>query len=409
MAKPAGPACNLDCRYCFYTEKEATLGQHGPTRMTDEVLEAYVSKYIASQPVPEVGFAWQGGEPLLMGLDFFRRAVNLQKRYSQGKQISNSIQTNGTLLTDEWCEFLAANDFLVGLSLDGPEDVHNYYRVDRNGKPSFDAVMRGLKLLKKHGVEFNILACVNRISSTKPLDVYRFFKRQGARFIQFIPIVERLPSPDEVALGLKLSPPPVLDGQADESKKQVTPWSVEPIRFGEFMIKVFDEWVRNDVGSVFVMNFEWTLSAWMGLGGGVCIHSRTCGDCLVIEHNGDIYACDHYVYPDYKRGNILTDMPDKLVQCAGQVLFGAVKETALPRKCLDCPALGVCRGECPKHRFAKTQTGESGLSYLCEGYAEFYRHVAPYMKTMIQLIENGLPAEHIMKAIDGPLVVHTDQ
>ncbi|MCX6346246.1 MAG: anaerobic sulfatase maturase [Armatimonadetes bacterium] len=393
MTKPAGPACNLDCKYCFYTEKSSLFGDCGSTRMSDEVLEAFVIKYISSQSVPEVAFAWQGGEPLLMGLDFFKNVIELQKKYAQGKRITNSMQTNGTLLTDEWCEFLAANEFLVGLSMDGPEGVHNQYRVDRSGQPTFDAVKGGLKLLKKHGVEFNILACVNNISSKKPLDVYRFFKRQGAQFIQFIPIVERWASVSEKEAGLKLSYPPNLQGAPEE--KQVTPWSVEPGRFGDFMIRVFDEWVQNDIGSMFVMNFEWTLSAWMGISSGICSFARTCGDCLAMEHNGDIYACDHYVYPEYKLGNILTHSPHELLGSNQQMEFGSLKETALPKQCLDCPALRLCRGECPKHRFMKAEDGEPALNYLCAGYRKYFEHVDPYMKIMAQRLERGLPVENI--------------
>lgn len=410
MVKPIGPACNLNCHYCFYTEKNALYQPGDDFRMTDDVLEAFVRKYIGSQNIPEVPFAWQGGEPTLLGIAFFRKVVELQKRYANGKRITNSLQTNGVLIDEEWCAFLAENQFLVGLSMDGPKKIHDNYRVDRAGKPTFKKVYRALKLMQSRGVEFNVLACINRESSAKPLEVYRFFRDEGVRFIQFIPVVERQPDIEATGLGLRLSTPPKLSGDsADDPGTPVTPWTVRPAAFGDFMIAVFDEWVRNDVGTIFVMNFEWATATWMGMGAGACAFSPRCGDCLVMEHNGDIYACDHYVYPEYKLGSILTDDPGDLVRSDQQTAFGALKETALPAQCTHCPVLFACRGECPKHRFLSNGDGETGLNYLCSGYRKYFNHIHPYMKVIRQLLENGLPAYYIMNAIKGPMAVEIEE
>ncbi len=387
MAKPIGPVCNLHCEYCFYLEKEALFPDGEKYRMPDEVLEAYIRGNIASQDprVPEIIFAWQGGEPTMLGVDFFEKAVALERKYApRGKAIVNTIQTNGTLLDDEWCRFLAKNNFLVGLSLDGPGEIHDRYRVDRGGRPSFDRVMRGLALLKKHGVEFNVLACVNEESAGRPRDVYRFLRSNGVEFIQFIPIVERLPDRASEELGLELAAPPALDGE--DVWSAVTAWTVRPEHYGDFMIGVFDEWVRNDVGDTFVMNFEWTLTAYAGLPAASCFFLKRCGRALIIEHNGDVYSCDHFMYPDYRLGNILTDDLGEMVNSEKQVAFGALKETTLPRRCRECDVLFACRGGCPKHRFIKTPDGEPGLNYLCEGYRKFYRHVAPYMNVILGLM-----------------------
>ncbi|MGD9140363.1 MAG: anaerobic sulfatase maturase [bacterium] len=406
MAKPVGPVCNLRCEYCFYLEKEALFPDGEKYRMSDEVLEAYIRKNIASQDprVPEILFAWQGGEPTMLGVDFFRKAVDLERKYApRGKAIVNTFQTNGTLLNDEWCRFLKTNNFLIGLSLDGPREIHDRYRVDRSGGPTFDRVMRGLDLLKRHGVDFNVLACVNEESSGRPRDVYRFLKGEGVKFIQFIPIVERLPDPRAEELGLDLAVPPALD--MEDAWDAVTPWTVRPEHFGDFMIGVFDEWVRNDVGDMYVMNFEWTLAAFAGLPGVACFFMNRCGRAVIIEHNGDIYSCDHFMYPDYRLGNILTDDLARMVNSDKQVAFGALKETTLPRYCRECDVLFACRGACPKHRFLKSPHGEPGLNYLCEGYKKFFNHVRPYMNVMIQLMERGLPAHRVMEALKGPILL----
>lgn len=402
MVKPIGPVCNLNCEYCFYTEKKALFPERESYRMTDQILESFIRKYITWQEVPDISFIWQGGEPTLMGLDFFRKVVKLQKQFGQGKRITNSLQTNGTMLTDEWCEFLRRHDFLVGLSLDGPADIHNRYRIDRIGKPSFQAVMGGLKLLQKHGVEFNVLACVTRETSKRPLEVYQFYKEQGVQFIQFIPIVERKPDAVASEIGLRYAMPLALEREAHET---VTPWTVEPEAYGEFLIKIFDEWVRKDVSSVFVMNFEWALSSWLGRPAPVCVFSPRCGRCVVMEHNGDLYSCDHFVYPGYRLGNIITKMPGEMIESVQQVAFGNCKETELPRYCQDCEVLFACHGECPKRRFKVSLSDEPGMNYLCKGYKKFFRHIHPYMKVMVQLLEHGIPAARVMDAIKGPLVV----
>lgn len=400
MAKPAGPACNLDCRYCFYTEKEALFGPK--TRMPGHVLEQYIKKYIATQEAPEVSFVWQGGEPTLLGVDFFRQAVRLQQKYARGKRITNSLQTNGTLLDDAWCRFLADHHFLVGLSLDGPAQVHDCHRVDRAGRPTFSAVLRSLKLLQRYKVDYNVLACVTREGSARPLEVYRFFKEQGVRFIQFIPVVERYPDAEAQKMGLRLALPRAGSGGAGNA---VTSWSVEPEAYGSFLAQVFDEWVRKDVGSTFVMNFEAALGAWMGLEAATCVFARRCGQSLIIEHNGDIYACDHYVYPAHCLGNILTDQPHELLRSPKQAAFGESKERALPGACRNCAVLFACRGECPKHRFIKAGPGEPGLNYLCAGYKKFFTHIDRHMRAMALLVNTGHPVERIMEAAEGPLIL----
>ena len=406
MAKPIGPVCNLRCTYCFYTEKEALFPDNEHYRMSDEVLEAYIRKYIASQKAPEVPFVWQGGEPTLMGLDFFHKVVRLQRKYGGVKRIKNSLQTNGTLLNDEWCSFMARHRFLVGLSLDGPEDIHNHYRVDRGGRPTFKKVMRGLKLMQKHGVEFNVLACVTRESAKRPLDVYRFFKEQGVQYLQFIPIVERKPDLAAEKLGLRLASPPALDRKETEI---VTPWTAEPESYGEFLIHIFEEWVRKDVSSVFVMNFEWALAAWAGVPSSTCTFAPRCGRSVIIEHNGDIYSCDHFVYPSYRLGNIVRDNLEDMIESESQVAFGAAKDTALPEYCRQCDWLFACHGECPKHRFLKTPTGELGWNYLCRAYERFFHHIDPYMRSMVRLLEHGIPANRIMDAIERPLVIKLER
>ena len=397
MAKPAGPRCNLHCRYCFYLEKMSFFPE-SDFLMSDKVLEAYTRKYIASQPGPSVAFAWQGGEPTLLGIDFFHRALDFQKKYGMGKEISNTLQTNGTLLDESWCDFLSKNNFLVGLSMDGPETVHDVYRLDRAGGSTHVTVLRSLRMMQKYGVEVNVLATVNIESSRRPLEVYRFFKEQGVQFIQFIPIVEREADSEAERLGLSLAGPPSLT--QEEKAAAVMPRSVTPRDYGEFLRRIFEEWVRNDVGSIFVMNFEWALGAWADMPAGVCYLSPRCGLNLIIEHNGDIFSCDHFVYPAYRLGNILTDDLGEMVLSKTQIAFGASKETRLPGYCRECDVLFACRGGCPKHRFAKSPDGEPGLNYLCPGFKRFYHHVDPYMKHMVKLIRNGIPVKKIMEKAD---------
>ncbi|MDZ7697528.1 MAG: anaerobic sulfatase maturase [Deltaproteobacteria bacterium] len=397
MAKPAGPGCNLRCTYCFYLEK-SRLFPESEGRMSDEVLEAYTREYIASQPGPSVSFAWQGGEPTLMGIDFFRRALDLQRTYSLGKHISNTLQTNGTLIDRSWCEFLSRNRFLVGLSIDGPDTVHDFYRLDGKGRPTHARVLGSLKMMQQYGVEINVLATVNRESARRPLEVYHFLKEQGVRFIQYIPIVERQADAAAENHRIPLDGPPSLTRKSPPSS--VTDWSVRPRDYGDFLTQIFREWVRHDVGDIFVMNFEWALGAWAGMPAGVCYLSHRCGLNLIIEHNGDIFSCDHFVYPPYRLGNILADDLREMVFSERHMAFGASKETGLPRYCRHCDFLFACRGGCPKYRFAISPEGEPGVNYLCAGFKGFYHHVDSYMKDMVKRMRNGIPVKHIMEKAD---------
>jgi uncharacterized protein len=403
VAKPIGPMCNLDCEYCFYLEKQALFGTGEKYRMSDKILSSFITNYITSQPTPIVEFVWQGGEPTLLGIDFFKRVIELQRPFARQKTITNSLQTNGTLLTDEWCDFLKKYNFIVGISLDGPKEIHDRYRCDQQGNGTFDRVMRGLKFLQEHKVDYNVLACVARDTAKRPLDIYRFFKEEEVEFIQFTPIVERVPDARLSQLGLCLAGPAALD--KEESETDVTSWTVVPEEYGDFLIAVYEEWVRHDVGKVFVMNFEWALNAWISNPSPVCIHAEQCGRSVVLEHNGDVYACDHCVYPEYKLGNISTKNLLQMVGKSVQSGFGITKETALPRCCRECEVLTACRGGCPKHRFARTYDDEPGLHYLCAGYKKFFLHIRKYLRAMTTLLENGLPASRVMDAVRGPLVI----
>ena len=404
VSKPVGPICNIDCEYCFYLEKKALFGPGEQYRMSDDVLDAFIRGYVRSQPTPLVEFVWQGGEPTLLGLDHFRKVVALQARHAvRGKTIKNALQTNGILLDDEWCQFLKRHDFNVGISIDGPRDVHDRRRRDRKGAGTFDRVMRGLALLQRHGVEYNVLTTVTRESSRSPLEVYGFLKDAGVRFIQFAPVVERTPDSRARELGLRHAGPALLSER--EQHTEVTSWTVIPEEYGDFLIAIYEEWVRHDVGTVFVMNFEWALNAWVGNPSPICIHAEQCGGSLVIEHDGDVYACDHCVYPEHRLGNVAGD---DLVQLASKSRargFGVEKKAALPRQCLECSVLAACRGGCPKHRFLTTARGDPGLQYLCGGYKKFFVHIRKYCHAMAQLLANGLPASHVMKAMKGPLVI----
>lgn len=391
MAKPTGPRCNLRCDYCFYVEKEHFFPDRKKLLMKDEVLEAYTRQYIKTNDAPEVVFAWQGGEPTLMGVDFFRRAVALQKQYGNGRRITNTLQTNGVLLNDEWCCFLAENSFLVGLSLDGPLEIHNRFRKDYNGKPTFDRTMQALERMKRHMVEFNVLACITRESAKRPSEVYRFFKKHGIRFIQFIPVVERFMDQGGGKDSLRLARPDFREEAA------VTPWSVDPYGYGDFLIGVFDEWIRQDVGKIFIMNFEWTLASWVGAPQASCSHAARCGQALILEHNGDVYCCDHYMFPEYRIGNILTDDLAAMIVSEKQRAFGASKETSLPATCRNCEMLFACHGGCLKYRFAKSPEGEPGMNYLCQGAKRYFGHVEKTMNTMAELIKRGIPVSGIME------------
>ena len=402
MAKPAGPACNLDCRYCFYLEKEKLFPPRHRFLMSDEVLRRYIEQNIAAEPSPEVVFTWQGGEPMLRGLDFFKRAVAWQRELAAGKTISNALQTNGVLLDDEWCGFLAQAGFLVGISLDGPEEIHDRYRVDKNGGPSFAAVMRGIELLRKHGIEFNVLVSVHDAVAERPRDVYRFLKAAGATHIQFSPVVERVPTQEDALSGLAFAAPPRSGpGRWAGPGPAVTAQSVAPAAYGKLLSTVFDEWVRKDVGKVYVMNFEWALAAWLGLPATICLFAEECGRSLILEHNGDVYSCDHFMYPDYLLGNLQESSLRELGESARQKAFGAAKSRDLPAFCRECEYRFACAGECPKNRFAVTPQGEPGLNYLCPGYKKFFAHITADMQAMGGLIKRGLPASLIMEMKKG--------
>jgi uncharacterized protein len=348
--------------------------------MPAEVLERYIRDYIQQQNVPEIGFAWQGGEPTLLGVEFFRNVVEIQRRYADGKTISNALQTNGTLLDDEWCEFLRQENFLVGISIDGPRKLHDIYRVDTKQQPTFDDVMRGLRCLQKHQTQFNTLTVVNRQNSREPLEVYRFLKQIGSTYLQFIPLVERSAGVQLTLRGLKLAGPHV-PGAADDAGG-VTPWSVEAKQFGEFLCAIFDEWVRRDVGRIYVQLFESAVGQWMGIPSSMCVFAETCGRALALEHNGDLYSCDHFVYPEYFLGNILDAAMSALVDSPRQKKFSRDKADTLPRYCRECDVRFACNGECPKHRFLRTPDGEDGLNYFCKAYKRFFHHIDPYMNVM---------------------------
>ncbi len=374
ITKPIGPICNLDCSYCFYLDKEKMYAGNRQWRMSPEVLESYIRQYIESQRVPEISFTWQGGEPTLLGVDYFRQVVELQSRYANGKTITNAFQTNGVLLNDEWGEFLAESGFLVGLSIDGPEELHDRYRVDKGGKPSFAKVMKGLDILLRHKVEFNTLTVVNRANSQHPERVYEFLKSIGSRVHQYIPLVERVEGSDEMA-----------------------EWSVQPEDFGRFLVSIFDQWVRNDVGQIYVQLFEVSLQSWLGMPAGLCFFRETCGASLAVEHNGDVYSCDHFVDGPNLLGNLMENPMESLVNSSSQVAFGRAKRDELPRMCRECDVRFACHGECPKNRFLTTPDGEAGLNYLCAGYKSYFHHVAPYMKFMAMCLRRGLSPVSVME------------
>lgn len=388
MAKPIGALCNLDCQYCYYLEKGELYHGSSP-KMSDELLERFVTDYIDCQPGGDVFFTWHGGETLLRGVDFFRKAMKYQERYARGRKISNSIQTNGILLNDEWCRFFKENNFLVGISLDGPEHIHDRYRLDKSGRGTFDRVMKGVELLQKYQVEFNTLSVITDYGVDFPLETYRFFKDIGSRYMQFSPIVERWGDrPD----GLELLPP----GEGYENI-EMPPWCVDPEKYGEFYCRIFDEWVRNDVGSYYVQLFDATLAGTVGEQPGVCIYAKSCGHASVMEFNGDVYCCDHFVFPEYKLGNIRTKGLVEMMLSEKQMKFGADKHDKLPHQCMECRFLNLCNGECPKNRISVTADGQPGLNYLCPGLKKFFSHTEPYMKFMANELANQRPPANVME------------
>ena len=390
LAKPIGPICNLDCKYCFYLEKELLYPQVEKWAMHEDVLESYIRQYIEAHDTPVVNFAWQGGEPTLLGVDYFRKLVEIQKKYANGKQIANAFQTNGVLLNDAWAEFFLEYQFLIGISIDGPRELHDAYRVDKGGQPTFDRVMRGIETLRRNKVDFNTLTTVHRANADSPLEVYRFLRDNGSGYMQFIPIVERI-AHQVTEEGLRLISPDFA-GPA-----KVAPWSVEPRQFGRFLCAIFDEWVRRDVGRTFVQLFDVSLESWMGMEASLCIFRKQCGAALAIEHSGDLYSCDHFVYPENRLGNIMESALASLAGSEQQQRFGEAKESTLPRYCRECDVRFACNGECPKHRFLTTPDGEAGLNYLCAGYKMFFHHVDPYMRFMASELAAQRPPANVMR------------
>ena len=390
MLKPAGAHCNLACKYCYYLEKNKLYPTAQRHLMSDEMLERFTREYIEAQTMNQVLFTWHGGEPLLRSIDFYRKALSLQQKYAGGRRIDNVIQTNGTLLTDEWCEFFAQNHWLVGISIDGPQPDHDHYRLTAAGKPSWKKVMQGIKLLKNHGVEWNAMAVVNAYNANHPLEFYRFFKENGCQFLQFTPIVERLTRHEDGR---------TLASLADKNEIPLSEASVTPEQWGKFLCAIFDEWVRKDVGKIFVEIFDCTLANWMGVSPGICAYSKECGHAGVMEHNGDVYSCDHFVFPEYKLGNIHDHSLIDMLYGKQQQEFSRLKHSSLPRQCRECDMEFACHGECPKNRFMKDKYGDSGLNYLCPGYYHYYQHVAPYMDYMKQELMSQRPPSNIMKVV----------
>ena len=390
MLKPVGAHCNLACEYCYYLEKQHLYKDVAAAKhvISDDLLERFVEEYIGAQTMQEVLFTWHGGEALMRPLSFYKHVVQLQKKYAGDRAVDNCIQTNGTLLTDEWCEFFAENGWLVGVSIDGPQEFHDEFRRTRAGKPSFHEVMRGINLLKKHGCEWNAMAVVNDYNADYPLDFYKFFRDElGCKYLQFTPIVERIIHRED---GRHLAH--LRDGEAPK----LADFTVRPDQWGNFLCEIFDEWVRHDVGEFFVQLFDVTLCNWCGKTPGLCSMATSCGHAAVMEYNGDVYSCDHFVFPEYKLGNLREKTLVEMLYGAQQQEFTKLKLN-LPKQCRECEYKFACNGECPKNRFMKTKDGEPGLNYLCAGYKKFFKHVAPYMEKMKELVENDRPCSEIMR------------
>lgn len=377
MLKPAGSTCNLDCHYCYYLDKAIQYGGKQAV-MSDELLELYVKQYIEANDVPQVTFCWHGGEPLLLGIEFYRKAMRWQKKYANGKQIDNTLQTNAILINSEWCEFFAENNFLMGISIDGPKDIHDNFRLTKSNKPTFDTVMEAIKMLKAHNVEFNTLSVVNSLSEGRGAEIYHFFKQLGSKYMQFLPAVEHVIDKDGFHRPLIVSP--------ETEGARIAEWSVSSKGYGQFLIDIFDQWIVADVGQYYVQMFDASLAQWCGVQPGVCSMGETCGDALVVEHNGDVYSCDHFVYPEYKLGNITEKPLINIYKSRAREQFGLNKRNTLPNECMRCNYYFACRGECPKHRF---DVGKDGLrrNSLCDGLKMYFKHVEPYMNQMKWLLE----------------------
>lgn len=389
MLKPVGSVCNLACEYCYYLEKGKLYPEQKNHIMTEDLLEKFIQEYLNCQTLPQVLFTWHGGETLMRPISFYKKAIELQRKYGNGRQIDNCIQTNGTLLTDEWCQFFKQNNFLVGVSIDGPQEFHDEYRRNRQGIPSFHKVMKGIDLLKKHGVEYNAMAVVNDYNVDFPLEFYKFFKEIDCHYIQFAPIVERITAQNN---GTHLTFP-----EQQDTDIKLAPFSVDSGKWGDFLCAIFDEWLKEDVGNYYIQLFDSTLANWVGEQPGVCTLAKTCGHAGVMEFNGDVYTCDHYVFPEYKLGNVYTQTLTEMMYSQKQLDFGADKHNKLPSQCKTCNFLFACNGECPKNRFLHTSNGEPGLNYLCKGYKKFFNHVAPYMDFMKKELLAQRPPANVME------------
>lgn len=388
MAKPAGALCNLACRYCYYTEKQKLFTSGNRQVMSDELLESFIKQYIESTTGPSVLFTWHGGEPMMRPITFYRKALALQRKYAGGRAIDNCIQTNGTLITPEWATFLKENGFLVGVSIDGPKELHDAYRKSRLGRPSWLQVMKGIEILDRYDVDWNAMAVVNDLTSRHPLDFYHFFKEIGCRYIQFTPVVERIyKHPD----GRHLAAP------TDGAYAELADFSVTPEGWGDFCCSIFDEWVRHDVGEYFIQLFDSTLAGWMGMQPSVCSLAETCGHATALEHNGDLFACDHFVFPEFKLGNILKTPLASLTSLPALKKFGNDKRDLLTRQCRECDFLFACHGECPRNRFTRSCHDEDGHNYLCQGYHQFFKHVAPHMDYMKKCLQRGEAPAKVME------------
>lgn len=389
MLKPIGSRCNLDCDYCYYLEKANLYTNEDKGHvMSENLLEKFIKQYIEAQTMPQVMFTWHGGETLMRPLSFYKKAVELQKKYSAGRQIDNTLQTNGTLLNDEWCKFFKENNFLIGISIDGPQEFHDEYRRDKMGRPSFYKVMKGIRLLQKHGVEYNVMAVVNDYNSDYPIEFYNFFKEIGAQFIQFTPIVERIRKAN--------SPLKLATAKESNEEAELAHYSISPEKWGSFLCSIFDEWIKEDVGKIYVQIFDSTLANWVGEQPGLCTMAKTCGHAGVMEFNGDVYSCDHFVFPEYYLGNVNVKSLTNMMYSEKQLKFGNDKFDKLPKQCRECEFLFACYGECPKNRFAKDKYGNPGLNYLCKGYFQFFNHVAPYMDFMKHELMAKRPPANVM-------------
>ena len=381
MFKPIGSVCNLKCSYCYYLDKEKMYGREYV--MSLDVLEKCIKQYLEINDAETITFDWHGGEPLLLGLDYLKSIVEIQNKYRANKQVFNTIQTNATLMNADFASFFRDNGFLVGVSIDGPQDIHDRYRKDKGDASTFYKVLKGIELLHRYGVDFNTLTTVNKISEGRGLDVYDFMKKIGSRYMQFMPVVEYIGTTKNI-----VSP--------DDENSELAPWSVDPMEYAKFMCDIFDYWVKNDVGTYFVNLFDSTLANYCGVNPGTCVYSETCGANAVVEHNGDIYPCDHFVYPQYRLGNINEISLHEIVSSNKMTEFGINKRNMLPRKCFKCKYFQLCHGECPKHRFDKTVAGEDGLNSLCDGLFYFFSHTEPYMQKMKDFLFEGREANLIM-------------